>query len=192
MLLTPNTVQLIKVPAELYGRCNRFLNKGFQGRYQDGDSDKELEIDICKYVFPDANRFCGPRDWSEERDEVDVWVNGEAVQIKCRSQIDHLILEDYKLRSDGEKTSWIDRSIANHTVIVSPAHAPYLKTVIYDTRDLKRLLEGLRVLKSFGPDVLDEEFAYWADLYFPNWKLFTYKVKEAKTNSEHAIFDILA
>lgn len=171
----------LEVNSELYKTFTQFLSIPRDQYFKQNDADKNLELDLCKVFFKDANRFSAPTNWQEECSEVDVWVDGIPVQVKCRGSKNHLYLEDYKIRSNGQKTSWVDRCEAKYVLFVYPNSILHLDFVLYDAVDLKIVLNTLR-----QKDNLHEERLYWLDNFLPNWKFAEYRQDEVC-----AIYDIV-
>jgi len=191
MLLLQRTQnpQTKEVSRELYTRVSKFLKTPKIGRFKATDADKDLELSICKELFELSNHVLPPKDLSEEFAEIDAYINGEGVQIKCRNGSNFLTLEDYKTRSTGERTSWVDRNMSQYTVFVFTTYEPCLTYCIYETSDLKRLLNLLRKAKS-GEQItkLDE---HWLDIYFKNWKYYEYSVLDKNKSTECALYKVL-
>lgn len=191
LLLKRTPLQQIKkeVSRELYARVSKFLNTPKVGRFKPEDADKELELDICKELFGSDNEIIPPYTLVEEFAEIDAYINGEGVQIKCRNDSNFLTLEDYKTKKNGERTSWVDRNDAQYTIFVSTSYEPCLIYSIYETSDLKRLLKHLRSTKN-GETMNTRDFV-WLNTYFRNWEYYQYNVMNKDTTIESAIYKVL-
>lgn len=191
MLFQNNSVKELRISKDLYSRLSQFLSKDFSHRYVEGDSDKSLEIDLCKAIVGDHKQVSEPKDLIEEFNEIDCWIDGESVQIKCRNKKDFLILEDYKLKTNGEKTSWVDRSVAQYTIFIYLGAAPHIYYYIYETQDLKRALRNLRNWRD--NKALDTEMdLLWMNKFFPGWDWeYNYKICNKNTDIESGIFKLL-
>lgn len=185
-LLMPKSQE---VSRELYTRVSDFLNTPKIGKFKSTDADKNLELDICRELFGIQSQVLPPTSLDEEFAEIDAYVDGESIQIKCRNDSNFLILEDYKTRSNGEKTSWVDRNVAQYTLFVNTNYEPCLRYCIYETSDLKRLLILLRAHRL--KQEISEKGLQWLNKYFKNWKYNKYITLNKGRPTESAIYKIL-
>lgn len=171
--LKPNYIQ---VSTALWEACKDFLSIDRKRAFKENDASKELEMDLCKALFPNEQLDL-PNNQQEEFKEIDLWISGESVQIKCRSSRSFMTLEDFKTTSTGGKTSWVDRSVAQYTIFITPVDDSSLKYFIYETSDLKRLLNILRYHRNKEPlHFLDK---CWVNNYFPKWEDSTYNIYDS-------------
>lgn len=188
MLFSNPKIQSIRIDKDLYKRCRSFLQKDRSRRYQAQDSDKDLEFDILKSIFSKNWDLRAPRNLQEEYSEIDAYLCGESIQLKCRSDIKYLTLEDYKTTRTGEKTSWVDRSIAQYTLFVEIAYPPYLNYILYETSDLKRLLNLLRERERSEFDEID---LIWLNKFFPNWQFSAKSISTTSDGMTSSIYKVL-
>lgn len=181
--------QTKRVSRELYKKVSNFLNTPKVGKFKPADADKSLELELCKELFDDTYQIFPPDTLDEEFAEIDAYVDGESVQIKCRNDSNFLTLEDYKTRSNGELTSWVDRNKAQYTLFVFANCENYLTYYLYETSDLKRLLKQLRRHK-LG-ETISERDLQWLNCYFKDWEHYQYSILDKGESNESAIFRIL-
>lgn len=136
----------INVSTELYDKVQNALLP-HTGRCTWKDVDKNLEEDLCRAFFTDgtntANVSSAPKD-EDIKFDVDCYVNGHAVQVKCRKN-DHLYLEDGKTRNFKKLPGWLDRSLAEFYLFVYPNGPNVLTGRFIKGADLKRLLHIYRL-----------------------------------------------
>lgn len=157
--------KLIEVSPELFKQVKDVLGrKG--GRTTENDVNKELEEALCRAFFSKdgvtAEVTSAPAD-EDIRHDIDCYVNGHAVQVKCRRN-DHLTLEDGKTRNLRRYPGWLDRSKAEYYLFVWPEYENHLMGRYIIGADLKRLLNILRN-NQFGGIATDED-KRWVD---ENW-----------------------
>jgi hypothetical protein len=190
MLFLPKSKKEFSVSRELVIEFSKFMNTPRFHRYKEDDSNKSLEYKICEEIFGKC-LIRPPVSLDEEFAEIDCYINGEALQVKCRNDKQFLILEDYKTQSNGEKTSWVDRSVAQYTLIVCPGNnIDTLSVKLFETQDLQRLLKLIRLKdkdSSFEFNPIDID---WLNTYFPEWKYFVPQIVCPGKKNESKLFKI--
>lgn len=161
----------------LYRSFTNFLNRDFFDFFTAKYLDKELEVNLCKTFFQNCKSFATPESLEQEFNEIDVFVDGVPVQVKCRSKSNLLILEDYKLNGYNEKTSWVDRNQSYYTLFCSSPYAGCIEFRLFDSRELKELLKVLREkqFKGISPSTtvckrLDLQYKFWKDYNYIEFK----------------------
>lgn len=135
----------LTVDPDLYQEVSDQLYR-HQGRCTSTDVNKDLELKLCKLIFPNSKVLEPPKQQDILYD-IDTIVDNIKVQVKCRRN-DHLYLEDYKTRkcSDGSTWTggWLDRSLADIFLFVYPMQNNTLGVRIYKGSDLKNILRIFR------------------------------------------------
>lgn len=157
--------KLVTVSPELFGQVKDSLGRK-NGRTKESDINKDLEENLCRAFFSKdgviAEVTSAPKD-EDIRHDVDCYVNGHAVQVKCRRN-DHLTLEDSKTRNLQKYPGWLDRSKAEYYLFVWPEYENHLMGRYVIGSDLKHLLKILRDNRD-GIEISETEKT-WVD---ENW-----------------------
>lgn len=139
--------KIVQVDEDTFRLFESILGR-HNGRCQDKDTSKSLEVTLCKLAFSKSDSEIDFRSASSEDDirhDVDVLVNGCKVQVKCRRN-DHLILEDFKVRKGKKLPGWLDRSQADFFLFAWPSGTTCkIGLRILKGEDLKRLLNIYRL-----------------------------------------------
>lgn len=145
------------------------ISKKRVGRYKKGDSDPNLEIKLCQYIFNTKNVKKASLEEDTKKD-IDCFVDDKPIQIKCRKD-SRLTLELYKYRNFRKIPGWLERNKDNNLQFVfvwwEEDIENKLHYSIFLNQDLQRLSRICQE-KFFGKGEISEKDSDWIKKYFFN------------------------